>query len=283
MKRILLVILTISASLAFNSANAQNCGFVTPCLAGPGTQVGFPNPDSIPCIIQGQPYTYSIPFKMYDQFTFLGQHNIDSITFDTLFNLPCGMCYSLNKASATYDSAEIGCLRISGVTHDAVGQYSLNLAVTAYLSGDNGVGEPINPPLVYASGIKIWLRVAAAGGSCDTVYTSQADSAAKDLTAQQGCPLNTSVNEVAANVASVNIAPNPFNSSAQLSFTAEKNATYSVKITDITGKLVSVKQLQANPGVNTTDIERGNLSSGLYLLSLSDGVSSVTRKFTIVE
>ena len=283
MKKILLVILTVSASFSFNAANAQWCGGVSTCNAGPGTQVGFPYPDSIPCVVQGEPYSYSIPIKMYSQFNFLGQHDIDSITIDTIYNLPCGLCYQTSSATGTFDSAQIGCIKISGTTWDAVGQYPFKFVVTAYLSGNPTESvETIYPPLVYASGIREWLRVTAAPGTnCTATDTLQADSAAKNLTASVVCP--TGINQVAVNVASLNIMPNPFNSSAQLSFTAEKNAAYAVKITDITGKLVSVKQIQANPGLNTTVIERGNLSSGLYLISLSDGVSSVTRKFTIVE
>jgi len=283
MKKILLIILTISASLAFNSANAQWCGGTSTCNAGPNTQVGFPYPDSIPCVVQGEPYTYYIPFKMYSQFNYLGQHAIDSITIDTIFNLPCGLCYQLSNASNTFDSGQIGCIKITGTTNDAVGQYLFKFIVTAYLSGDAGAGLTIYPPTVDTAGIREWIRVTAAPGtSCTATDTAGADSPTKDLTASTSCPA-AGINEVAANVASLNIMPNPFNSSAQLSFTAEKNATYAVKITDITGKLISAKQMQANPGLNTTTIERGNLSAGLYLISLSDGVSSVTRKFTITE
>ena len=285
MKRILLVLFTISASLMFNPAKAQFCNTgVCSCNAGPNTQLGFPYPDSIPCAVQGQAYSYSIPIKMYSVFNFLGQHYIDSITIDTIYNLPCGLCYQMSSATNTFDSGQIGCIKISGTTNDAVGQYLLKLVITAYLSGNPTESvETIYPPLVYASGIREWFRVSPAPGTnCTATDTLQADSAAKNLTASVVCP-QAGINEVAANVASLNIMPNPFNSSAQLSFMAEKNATYAVKITDITGKLVSVKQMQANPGVNTTIIERGNLSAGLYLISLSDGVSSVTRKFTITE
>jgi hypothetical protein len=56
-----------------------------------------------------------------------------------------------------------------------------------------------------------------------------------------------------------------------------------MRITDLTGQVVSVKEIQAVPGTNTSVIERGRLSSGMYFISLTDGVSSVTRKFTVID
>ena len=56
-----------------------------------------------------------------------------------------------------------------------------------------------------------------------------------------------------------------------------------MKITDVTGKVVSVKEIAAIAGMNTTTIERGNLSAGIYIISLTDGVSSVTKKLSIAE
>ena len=214
---------------------------------------------------------------MYAQFTYIGTHDLDSITINTIGNLPCGLCWSLNKASKTYAANEFGSLNITGTTSDAIGQYNLRLNITAYLTANPGVGQTITPNTVDAAGIKIWLRVSN-GVVCASVDTSQNGV---DQVAATGCPLG--INEVEANVSAVNVMPNPMNSSTTLSFTAEKNAAYSMKITDVTGKVVSVKEIAARAGVNNTTIERGNLSAGLYIISLTDGVSSVTRKLSITE
>ena len=279
MKKTLLVILTFTALFAFNTAHAQWCGTVSNCTGDPLTPPGFEAPNSIPCALEGQAYDGNISFQMYSTFTYLGVHQIDSLTFDTLYNLPCGLCWSLNKASKTYFPGEFGCFKITGTTSDAIGQYNLRLVLTAYLSGGGGVGQTVYPSTVDAAGIKIWFRVANSVGSCTAVDTS---AGAQDQVAATSCPA-AGINVVAANIASVNLQPNPMNSSAVLSFVAEKNATYTVKITDVTGKTISSKEVQAISGFNTSNIERGNISAGVYLLSLSDGVSSVTRKFTVVE
>jgi len=279
MKKLLLIILTVSAMFTSFNAGAQSCGFITPCNASSNIATGFPVPDSIPCIVQGQYYSYSIPFKMYNTFNYVGVHGIDSIAFDTLFNLPCGICYSLSKASGIYAADSIGCVTINGTTNDAVGQYNLRFEIGAYLSGNGGaMTGPEGPSTVDAAGIKLWLRVKSAGGACVSVDTS---SGATDQVATLGCPVG--INEVTANVTTLTIVPNPMNSSAVVSFDAEKNAGYTLRITDITGQIVSVKEIQAVAGANTTVIEKGKLSSGIYFLSLTDGVSSVTKKFTIMD
>ena len=152
------------------------------------------------------------------------------------------------------------------------------MTIKAYLSSNPGVSQTITPNTVDAAGIKIWLRVTANGTACVSVDTSQ--NGVKQVAATT-CP--TGINEVAENVSSVNVMPNPMNSGATLSYAAEKNAAYSMKITDVTGKVVSVKEIAAIAGMNTTTIERGNLSAGIYIISLTDGVSSVTKKLSIAE
>ena len=278
MKKLLLIILTFTATFAFNNANAQWCGTVNNTITDPSTPAGFPIPDSIACATQGTPFSVAIPFKMYAQFNYIGVHDLDSITIVSINNLPCGLCWSLNKASNTYAANEFGSLNITGTTHDAVGQYNLRLTIKAYLSSNPGVSQTITPNTVDAAGIKIWLRVTANGTACVSVDTSQNGV---NQVAATTCP--TGINEVAENVSSVNVMPNPMNSGATLSFAAEKNAAYSMKITDVTGKVVSVKEIAAIAGMNTTTIERGNLSAGIYIISLTDGVSSVTKKLSIAE
>ena len=278
MKKLLLLLLTVGASFAYNSANAQWCGTVNNTITDPATPAGFPVPDSIACAQQGVAYSVAIPFKMYSQFTYIGTHALDSVSFVSITNLPCGLCWSLNKASNTYAANEFGSLNITGTTHDAVGQYNLRLTIKAYLSANPGVSQTITPNTVDAAGIKIWLRVAADGTVCTSVDTSQNGV---DQVAATNCP--TGINEVAENVSLVNIMPNPMNSSAVLAFVAEKNANYTMKMTDITGKVITVKEIAARAGSNNTTIERGNLSAGVYFVSLTDGVSSVTKKLSIAE
>ena len=195
MKKLLLILLTVA--VAYSSADAQGCGSVINYIPSPNIPTGFQNSDSIACAVHGVPYNDTITFKMYNTFDYLGHHGIDSITIDTIFNLPCGLCWSLNKANKTYAADETGSLLITGTTYDAVGQYNLRLEITAYLTGGNGAPTgPEFPNTVDAAGIKIWLRVKAnSGDACTPVDTS---ANATDQVTATVCP--TGINEVAANV-----------------------------------------------------------------------------------
>ncbi len=275
MKKILLVIAAI-AVFAFNSVNAQWCGEVNSAIPPQSTQLGFPDPDSVPCAIQGVAYADTMNFQMYSTFTYAGTHSLDSITIDTILGLPCGFCWSLNKANRTYVPNELGALIIKGTTSDPVGQYNIKMKIEAYLTGASS--ETILPSTVYAAGIRVFVRVAAPSGPCTAVDTSQNRT---DQVPSTTCSVG--INEVAANLNSVNIMPNPMSSGAELYFVAEKSATYQVKITDVTGKVISVKEILAVSGANTSTIERNNLPAGMYLLTLSDGVSSITRKFSVAD
>ena len=185
MKKTLLAISFIFCLFTAQIADAQACGNTTSCSAGPNTQYGFPAPGTIPCAEQGVAYSYSIPFKMYSSFDYLGLHSLDSMTIDTVYNLPCGLCWSLNKASRTYAANEVGCLTITGTTNDAVGQYNLRLVLSAYLTGNGGTAIQLSPNTVDAANIKIWMRVGTSGGLCSAVDTS---ASATNLVASASCP-----------------------------------------------------------------------------------------------
>ena len=73
------------------------------------------------------------------------------------------------------------------------------------------------------------------------------------------------------------------NSEAVFSFMAEKNADYTVRITDVTGKEVSVKQVEGRTGENRVAVERNNLPAGVYFLLLTDGKNVVTKRFSVTD
>src|ERR1700733_9227412 len=104
MKKIIFTSIIIS-SICANMAFGQFCGSSGPSSCTPANSLpnpGFENPDSIPCAVQGVFYSYSIQFKMFNQFNFIGENTVDSIQFDQVYtgvgNLPCGLCWSTNKA-----------------------------------------------------------------------------------------------------------------------------------------------------------------------------------------
>ena len=280
MKKLISTLCFISFSVFLMQANAQSCGTNGPNACSPTggpAAGGFEAPSTTPCAVQGTAYSHAIQFTMFSAFNFQGQQSVDSIEFLSIDNLPCGLCWSVNQTDKRYSANEDGCISITGTTHDVAGQYKLALALKAWINNQTTPGLSIPASLVDQTGIRILLRVSN-GGTCVTIDTS---SGATNLTASVNC--STGIAELNSGVSSLSIVPNPMNSEAVLSFIAEKNAAYTIRITDITGKEVSVKQLEGRAGENKTTIERNNLPAGVYFLSLNDGKNSVTKRFTVTE
>ncbi len=281
MKKVIFTISFLTVVLFSNSVFSQAClsgsnpNACSP-TGGPASG-GFEDPNTTPCIVQGTAYNYSLQFTMYAVFNYLGTQNVDSIQFTSIDNLPCGLCWAVNQTDKTYNANEDGCINIKGTTTDAAGQYKLALALKAWING-NATGLPIPASLVDQTGIKILLRVKAPAGVCVTPDTS---GSANNLTASITCPVG--INDIAGNIFSVNLVPNPMNSTSILSFVSEKTALYTVRISDVAGRVVSSKEVEAKQGVNSVTIERNQLSAGVYFLSLTDGKNVVTNRFSIAD
>lgn len=150
---------------------AQYCGNSGPLICTPtGTMLTpwlTPNED-IPCIVRNQTTNTVVELKNYDIYNFGGQTiTVNSIRFDTIDNLPNGLCWATNKANNTFANQEDGCIRISGNTADFSGQYKLNLVITM------DIGVPIQTN-VDAMGLKLFLRVIDnAAVACPAIDTGQ--------------------------------------------------------------------------------------------------------------
>jgi hypothetical protein len=215
---------------------------------------------------------------MFTQFNFQGQQSVDSIQIDAIGNLPCGVCWATNKTTNRFNANEDGCIILTGSTNDAAGQYKFAFTFTAWING-GAVGITVPPSLTNAAGIKYFIRVKNNGSTtCPTVDTS---ANATNLTASASCTLG--INDAYQTISALAVNPNPMNSTAVVTFEAEETATYTMSITDITGKIVSLSTYSAVAGANTTTIQRNGLPTGMYFLSLSNDKSIATKRFTITE
>jgi hypothetical protein len=284
MKKTCSVLFIFCSLLIGGKLNAQYCG-----NSGPGACVvldtlsspGFQNPNSVPCGVQGDTLNQPIQIKMFNTFNFLGMQNVDSIRFVAIGNLPCGLCWATSNPTNTFKANEAGCINISGTTEDTAGQYQFTLTLDAFINGSSGIPADsvrVLPSLVNETGIRVWYRVQNAAGTCQPVDTS---SSYTGNTAHSGCP--TAINEISSDISLLSITPDPVNTSAVMSFNAIKAEPCQMRISDIAGKVISSKELQVTPGLNTSVIERNNLPAGIYFMTLTQGKSVVTRKFAVVE
>jgi len=78
--------------------------------------------------------------------------------------------------------------------------------------------------------------------------------------------------------------PNPFNSTTQIGFDLIKNGKYKIEIFDILGRSVDIILNEfKNAGSYKINYNASNLSSGIYLYSLSSSDVQIIRKFILIK
>ncbi len=266
----------LSLTLFFGASYAQYCGSSQVSSINPSSNYGFPNLDSIPCIVQGANTTLDIPFKTYTTFTAQGNNvTIYKLRIDTMSNLPCGLCWSSTSATNEFNPNDLGTFRIQGTTNDAVGEYKIHLILS--VNTQNQGAYDISGIDADAGGVYLYVRVKSNGGNCAAVDTNS-----MGLTASTSCP-NVGINDVKANVSALTVQPNPMSSEANVTFSSEVAGTSNLTITNIVGSVVYQSAVATKVGENSTTINKGNLPAGIYILTVGNNKASASRKFIIAE
>ncbi len=158
------------------AATAQYCGNSGPTICTAGTNLtvqGFSPPaDSAPCAIQGVYYNQVIQVKVPTTANVAPYGNVTvvKIKIDTISNLPCGLCWSTDNATNTFNGGSQFCIRVSGTTYDNVGQYKLHIiiAATGSVFGLQET-ETLDASTV---GLGYYARVVSPTGTCVALDTS---------------------------------------------------------------------------------------------------------------
>ena len=87
-----------------------------------------------------------------------------------------------------------------------------------------------------------------------------------------------SVNTGKAKLTVLNVYPSQTKNNVTIDFDAVANSNVTVSIKDITGRLVLTKNVKGTEGVNNLTLDVSNLSSGLYIMSINDNVSSIVKR-----
>lgn len=277
MKKLIFTLSTLA--LMATTANAQYCGGSDPsvCTTRPATDTAGLTPASqdLPCIVRGVAVDQVIFFENLKSYDLNGTNlTINSLKLDSIGNLPAGLCWKTNKANNTFAGGEVGCIRVTGTTTAASGQYKLKIIAT------------VATPLVTLSkqdaetlaSLRYWVRVNCAGVTCPDVDTT-AGKLSSFITYNQTCTVG--LEEASKDFNSMTVVPNPFSTSSTLSFVAEKDENYTVTITNIIGAVVATKNVAANVGPNEVKIDRNGLASGVYIVNLSNGKATEPRRIVI--
>ncbi len=175
MKKVLLLTAILTGLFISKPLQAQYCGTSgsTICTANNSfTTPGFqPTEDSLPCIVDGVPYSQIIQVHTPASVTAGGTtYPLDSVKIVSISNLPCGMCWAMGNPHLSINGNATGCLKLTGTTYDAVGQYLLNIIVNATVSFG---GFPItqNNQNLASQGLKYFVRVTMPNDGCSLVDT----------------------------------------------------------------------------------------------------------------
>ncbi|MES2619656.1 MAG: T9SS type A sorting domain-containing protein [Bacteroidota bacterium] len=282
MKKIIFTLLSFSL-LYFNS-NAQYCGNSGPTVCTPTGQMTEPGlspvSDSLAPVVNGTVANTIIQFKNYDTITFAGQLlTFQSLKIDSIENLPAGLCWETNKTNNTYGNQEDGCIKVSGTTCAAPGQYRLRIIITA------NVGFTLNKISAAAAGLYYYVRVKNAGDS-DTPVDTTGQSTNSTPAFQpygQAAVCGVGISDLNSSISTLSITPNPFNSKAEVSFFSDKSGVMTERITNMIGSEVYNKEIEVKTGDNKSVIERDNLPVGVYFYSIGNGKNLVTKRLVISE
>lgn len=286
MKKILFT-LSVVAGVAFSS-NAQQCAVVpsdcippTP-LDSPGL---YPKSADLPCFEKGTVITQQIDFENYSSFQLAAPPAppvvVDSIEIVTVDLTPTassnGICWAMGPASPNnrVNGGAVGCLKVSGTIPANVpaGQYKLNIVVKAWAGG---LGTALTQT---SEDLKLyyWVRVIEAGSACPDLDTTAGKTS-------EFIAYGSGINDINSNVSAVSVSPNPFGTAANVSFFTETKETYTLKLTNILGaELHSETIVTKNGGTNTVTVENKNYANGVYLISLTNGKSTITKRVVIQQ
>ncbi|MEO6882650.1 MAG: T9SS type A sorting domain-containing protein [Bacteroidia bacterium] len=243
-KKILLLIVSV-AFVGLTNSNAQ-------CTPGPQTAGGI-YPDSaqgLPNGFVGTAYATTMTVVVPTDTVVSGiPIPIDSLVLINFTGFPPvgGFTYICNPNHCSWKGGTKGCVLISGnPTVADTGTWHLSATVNAYIGGS---GTPIPEHINYYK-IKI-------------------------LNATGIATLDMTKFEVGQN------SPNPFTQTTKIIFTMPTVAPMTLSVYNVLGTLIMQSKFQAEKGYNSYELSANDFPSGIYMYSLNNGKTSITKRMIV--
>lgn len=164
-------------------------------------------------------------------------------------SMPSTFTYACNIATCTWLGGSSGCIKLSG-TPTQIGNYRMSINVNTQADPFLGVTIPIQPlPVPYF--LKVTGPIAV-----DNV-------------------LDVNAFRFAA------CQPSPAQDMTTLKFSYSSNKNLEMNVIDLAGRTILSENIQANPGINTQELNLQNLTSGIYIVTLNDGVRTLKQKLVV--
>ena len=129
MKRVLVLILIFASCINFSMG--QSCGYSGNGLCSPNnslTSFGITDYRTFPCVKDSVSYSEVLQVYFPTSIQEFGTTvTIQSVTIDSIVNLPCGLCWACNDSTLTYLGGGKACVLISGTSNEAHGTYQLGI------------------------------------------------------------------------------------------------------------------------------------------------------------
>jgi len=195
-------------------------------------------------------------------------HNFDGLM---------GFQYTMNFRNATFDKIVAGVIPIND---ENIGNISNNVVTMSYAAL-----EPLrimNDDILFTIVLK----------SQEDATVLNMVSLSSDITKSESYNSDFKVSDVRLEARGSDLGkivlfqnePNPFKSFTRVSFEMPEEAKATIRVSDMTGKVVLEREIEAQRGLNTEEFTRNDLGgSGIYLYTLTSGDFSETKKMIIVE
>lgn len=82
-------------------------------------------------------------------------------------------------------------------------------------------------------------------------------------------------------IAELSAAPNPFTTTTNITFTAEKDTKIIFLVKNVLGKTVHKQEFKAKIGKNTIPFSKGDLSAGVYIYSIQNEKKNISKRLVI--
>lgn len=185
----------------------------------------------------------------------VAEFSIDSIKLMEVVGVPEGMSVYFSEEDSVYVGNSVGCVTLFGTpTTPMIGHHDLVFLVEGW------VGLGVNVISLYETTDEY---------SAITGY----DFIVQDPAGVESLDMNRF--SVSQN------SPNPFTGKTTISYTVLNGSEVTFVVYNVMGELVKEAHYSAAQGINTIELNAGELNSGIYFYTLSNGKETISKRMLV--
>jgi hypothetical protein len=129
-----------------------------------------------------------------------------------------------------------------------------------------------------------WKLTMCVDGVTSCISQSAAKAALKDpnVTASLGA-CSTPKTDLTASAVEFVVYPNPSNGLVNINFTSTTEATASIEVVDMNGRVLQTNQVQTNIGIVESNLDLSGLANGMYFVRLVTAEATSTQRVQLVK